>query len=51
MKISVQPGSPAVLMLAHFYKCDAGLPQASEYKYEGTVESIYLIDDMTKPRK
>lgn len=31
----------------HFYKAMPGFHKRREYKYEGTVESIYLIDDMT----
>ena len=32
---------------AHFYNAMPGFHKRREYKYEGTVESIYLIDDMT----
>lgn len=31
----------------HFYNAMSGFHKRGEYKYEGTVESIYLIDDMT----
>lgn len=31
----------------HFYNAMPGFHKNREYKYEGTVESIYLIDDMT----
>ena len=31
----------------HFYNAMPGFHKLREYKYEGTVESIYLIDDMT----
>ena len=31
----------------HFYNAMPGFHKRREYKYEGTVESIYLIDDMT----
>jgi len=31
----------------HFYNAMPGFHRKNEYKYEGTVESIYLIDDMT----
>ena len=31
----------------HFYNAMPGFHKRKEYKYEGTVESIYLIDDMT----
>ena len=31
----------------HFYNAMPGFHKKNEYKYEGTVESIYLIDDMT----
>ena len=31
----------------HFYNAMPGFHKKHEYKYEGTVESIYLIDDMT----
>lgn len=31
----------------HFYNAMPGFHKRSGYKYEGTVESIYLIDDMT----
>ncbi len=31
----------------HFYNAMPGFHKKQEYKYEGTVESIYLIDDMT----
>ncbi len=32
---------------AHFYNAMPGFHKRREYKYEGTVESVYLIDDMT----
>lgn len=32
---------------AHFYNGMPGFHKCREYKYEGTVESVYLIDDMT----
>lgn len=32
---------------AHFYNAMPGFHKRREYKYEGTVESIYLLDDMT----
>ena len=31
----------------HFYNAMPGFHKRREYKYDGTVESIYLIDDMT----
>ena len=31
----------------HFYNAMPGFHKRHEYKYEGTVESIYLLDDMT----
>ena len=31
----------------HFYNAMPGFHKKKEFKYEGTVESIYLIDDMT----
>ena len=31
----------------HFYNAMPGFHKRREYKYEGTVESVYLIDDMT----
>ncbi len=31
----------------HFYNAMPGFHKNREYKYEGTVESVYLIDDMT----
>lgn len=31
----------------HFYNAMPGFHKRREYKYEGTVESIYLLDDMT----
>ncbi len=31
----------------HFYNAMPGFHKNHEYKYEGTVESVYLIDDMT----
>ncbi len=31
----------------HFYNAMPGFHKKNEYKYEGTVESVYLIDDMT----
>lgn len=31
----------------HFYNAMPGFHHNHEYKYEGTVESVYLIDDMT----
>ena len=31
----------------HFYNAMPGFHKKNEYKYEGTVESIYLMDDMT----
>ncbi len=33
--------------VTHFYNAMPGFHQKREYKYEGTVESVYLIDDMT----
>ena len=32
---------------AHFYNGMPGFHKCREYKYEGTVESVYLVDDMT----
>ena len=32
---------------AHFYNAMPGFPKRREYKYEGTVESVYLTDPMT----
>lgn len=32
---------------AHFYNAMPGFHKRNEYKYEGTVESVYLMDDMT----
>lgn len=32
---------------AHFYNAMPGFHKRREYKYEGTVESIYLMEDMT----
>lgn len=32
---------------AHFYNAMPGFHKRREYKYEGTVESVYLMDDMT----
>ena len=32
---------------AHFYNAMPGFHKRGEFKYEGTVESVYLIDDMT----
>lgn len=32
---------------AHFYNAMPGFHKRREYKYEGTVESVYLIDNMT----
>jgi N-acetylglucosamine-6-phosphate deacetylase len=32
---------------AHFYNGMTGFHKCREYKYEGTVESVYLVDDMT----
>lgn len=32
---------------AHFYNAMPGFHKRREYKYEGTVESIYLMDDMS----
>lgn len=32
---------------AHFYNAMPGFHKRLEYKYEGTVESVYLTDDMT----
>lgn len=31
----------------HFYNAMPGFHKRHEYKYEGTVESVYLLDDMT----
>lgn len=31
----------------HFYNAMPGFHKKNEYKYEGTVESIYLLDDLT----
>ena len=33
--------------VSHFYNGMPGFHKNREYKYEGTVESVYLIDDMT----
>lgn len=33
--------------VTHFYNAMPGFHNKKEYKYEGTVESIYLLDDMT----
>lgn len=33
--------------VTHFYNAMPGFHNKREYKYEGTVESVYLIDDMT----
>ena len=33
--------------VSHFYNGMPGFHQCREYKYEGTVESVYLVDDMT----
>lgn len=33
--------------VTHFYNAMSGFHKRREYKYEGTVESIYLLDDMT----
>ena len=33
--------------VAHFYNGMPGFHKCREYKYEGTVESVYLIDDMS----
>lgn len=33
--------------VTHFYNAMPGFHNRNEYKYEGTVESVYLIDDMT----
>ncbi|MBQ7179661.1 MAG: N-acetylglucosamine-6-phosphate deacetylase [Bacteroidaceae bacterium] len=33
--------------VTHFYTAMPGFPNKHGYKYEGTVESVYLIDDMT----
>ena len=33
--------------MTHFYNAMPGFHNKREYKYEGTVESVYLIDDMT----
>lgn len=33
--------------VAHFYNGMPGFHKCREYKYEGTVESVYLVDDMT----
>ena len=33
--------------VTHFYNAMPGFHQKGEYKYEGTVESVYCIDDMT----
>lgn len=32
---------------SHFYNGMPGFHKCREYKYEGTVESVYLVDDMT----
>ena len=32
---------------AHFYNAMPGFHKRREYKYEGTVESVFLVDDMT----
>ena len=34
-------------LATHFYNAMPGFHKRREYKYEGTVESIYLLDDMT----
>lgn len=31
----------------HFYNAMTGVHKAGEYKHEGTIEAVYLIDDMT----
>ena len=33
--------------VTHFYNAMPGFHNKREYKYEGTVESVYLVDDMT----
>lgn len=33
--------------VTHFYNAMPGFHNKQEYKYEGTVESVYLMDDMT----
>ena len=33
--------------VSHFYNGMPGFHKCREYKYEGTVESVYLVDDMT----
>ena len=33
--------------VTHFYNAMPGFHNKREYKYEGTVESVYIIDDMT----
>ena len=33
--------------VTHFYNAMPGFHRKNEYKYEGTVESVYLIEDMT----
>ena len=33
--------------VTHFYNAMPGFHKKGEYKYEGTVESVYLIEDMT----
>ena len=33
--------------VTHFYNAMPGFHNKGEYKYEGTVESVYLMDDMT----
>ena len=33
--------------VTHFYNAMPGQHKVREYKYEGTIESVYLIDDMT----
>lgn len=33
--------------VAHFYNAMPGFHKRKEYKYEGTVESVYLMDNMT----
>lgn len=33
--------------VTHFYNAMPGFHNKREYKYEGTVESVYLLDDMT----
>lgn len=44
MKAAYEAGFTHV---SHFYNGMPGFHKNREYKYEGTVESVYLIDDIT----